>query len=70
MEELSNHEETYKAFANLMESDESHSRKLVKAMSESLGVTVGELRRMAAAGELETGPMLDRLEGQMSRVRE
>lgn len=44
--------------------------RLVKAMSESLGVTVGELRRMAAAGELETGPMLDRLEGQMSRVRE
>ena len=41
MEELSNHEETYKAFANLMGSDEAYSRKLVKAMSEMVAPPIG-----------------------------
>jgi len=41
MKELSNHEETFKAFANLMESDEAYSRKLVKAMSEMVAPPIG-----------------------------
>lgn len=42
--------------------------RLVRAMADSLGVSIAELRNMASEGRLNTGPMLDKLTSQMQKV--